>query len=93
MRGLQSSLAGLLADAIEGGSIATESVAQESRNTADSCDADTSQVMDASIGQALLEQLDDLPAVDQCLELGRRTQIPEKSTAFLDVPETDNRPE
>jgi hypothetical protein len=49
--------------------------------------------MDASIGQALLEQLDDLPAVDQCLELGRRTQIPEKSTAFLDVPETDNRPE
>jgi hypothetical protein len=72
-------------ESIERSSVAAKSVAEEARNTADGRDTDAGQVMDLTIGHVLLQTLDDLPAVDQCLKLRWCTQVSEKIAAFTDV--------
>ncbi len=54
------------------GRVPTKSITQESRNPADCGDADRRHIVNTAIGEMLLQQTNDLPAIDQCLQLGRR---------------------
>ncbi len=56
----------------DGGRVAAKSITQESRNPADRGDADPRHIMNTTIGEILLQQTSDLPAINQCLQLGRR---------------------
>ncbi len=60
-------------DAIERRSVSAEAVGQETRDPANCGYADTGHVMDAPIGEAPFEKLDNLPAVHQGLKLRRST--------------------
>ena len=57
---------------LESGCIAAEAVGHESRNPADGCDADASDVVNPPIWQVLLQKTDDAPAVDEGLQFGWR---------------------
>jgi hypothetical protein len=69
---VQFSYLALPGESVEGRSVSAEAVTQEAGDTADGRNADSGQVVYAPIGQVLFQELDHLPAVDQCLELGRR---------------------
>jgi len=62
----------LLGDTLDGELVASESVAEEAGNAADCRDTDTGQVMNLAVRQALFEVLNDLPAINERLELGGR---------------------
>ena len=69
----------------DGGSIAAEPIAQETRYPADRRDTHAGHIVDAAIGKFLLQKTNDLPAIDQCLQLRRRAQVLEKVTNFLNI--------
>jgi hypothetical protein len=49
--------------------------------------------MDATIGKILLEQADDLPAIDQRLEFGGRAQVFKEISALVHVSQGIHSPE
>jgi len=67
---------------VDCGSVATEAISEETRNPANGRHADASQVVNLAVGETLLEQLNDLPAINQRLQLGRSTQIAKKIAAL-----------
>ena len=77
-------------ETFESGLVAAEAVGQKARDTPDRSDADTGHVVDLAIGKALFQVFDHLPAVDQRLKLGRRTEILEEVAALADVLEAEN---
>lgn len=68
--------------ALDGFRVSTKPVAQESRDATDRGDADACQIVDTTIGKILLQKADDLPAIDQCLQLRWCAQVFEKATTF-----------
>jgi hypothetical protein len=76
---------------LDGGFVAAKPVTQESRNPADRGDADAGHVMNAPIGDILLKQANNLPAIDQRLQFGRRAQVFEKVSAFGGILQADHR--
>ena len=77
--------------ATQGYLVAAESVRYEPCNTAYGGDADAGQVVNPAVGQVLLQQLDDVPAVDECLKLSWRAQVLEEPAAFIDRVQAANR--
>ena len=67
--------------------VATEAIAQETRNPTDCSDADARQFVNTTIGEVLPQQTNDPPAIYQCLQLGRCAQVFEKVATFARVPE------
>ena len=65
-----------------GGRVATEAVAQESRDPTDRRYTDARHVVDTAIGEVLLQKSNDLPAVNQRLQFRWCTQILEKFTTI-----------
>ena len=61
-----------MAAMFDGGRVAAKSITQESRNPTDCGDADPRHIVNTAIGEILLQQADDLPAINQCLQLGWR---------------------
>jgi len=61
-----------MAAMFNGGRVATKSITQESRNPTDCGDADPRHIVNSAIREILLQQTYDLPAIDQCLQLGWR---------------------
>lgn len=57
---------------LDSGRVAAKPVTQESRNPADRGDADSRQVVNPAVGEVFLQKADDLPAIDECLQLRRR---------------------
>ncbi len=56
----------------DGGRVPTKSITEESRNPTDCGDADPRHIVNTAIGEIPLQQTNDLPAIDECLQLGRR---------------------
>ena len=54
------------------------------RNPADGGHADAREPVDLAVGKALLQPLDHGPAIGDGLQLGRRAQVAEEGTAFVD---------
>ncbi len=71
--------------------VAAKSIAQETRYPTDRRDTNAGHVVDAAIGEILLQIANDLPAIDQRLQLRWRAQVLEKFTTFLNVLETVHR--
>lgn len=69
----------------EGGFVAAEAIGETACDPADGGDAHPGQIVDSAIGKVLLQQLDDLPPVDECLQLRGRTQILEEISALVNV--------
>jgi hypothetical protein len=65
--------------------VAAETVREESRDASDRRHTDASEIVNLSIGQTLLEILDDLPSVDEGLEFCRRAQVFEEIPSLLDT--------
>jgi len=61
-----------MAAMFNGGRVATKSITEESRNATDCGDADPRHIVNLAIREILLQQTYDLPAIDQCLQLGWR---------------------
>ena len=61
-----------MAAMFDGGRVAAKAITQESRNPTDCGDADPRQIVNTAIGEIPLQQTNDLPAIDECLQLGRR---------------------
>ena len=62
----------------DGRLVAAKAIREEAGDTSDRRDADARQIVNAAIGQPLFEVFDDLPAINEGLEFGRRAQILEK---------------
>ena len=63
---------------VEGYPVAAETIGQEACYAADRRDADAGPVVNAAVGETLLQEFDDPPAVHERLELGvapRRTRL------------------
>src|SRR5688572_538193 len=56
---------------------------QEARDAPDCSPGHAREVVDLAIGQAVLQVLDDGPAVDEGLELRRRAEVGEELLAFV----------
>ena len=69
--------------------IAAVSISQATRNAPDGGNADTGQVVYFSVGKTLPKVFDDLPPIDQCLELGGSTKVFKEIAAFSNALETD----
>lgn len=67
----------------DGGEVAAIAVTQESCDPTDRGDADACQFVYATIGKIALQKANHLPAIDECLQFGRRAQILEKVSALL----------
>ena len=78
---------------LECGCVTAKAVAHKARNPANRGDADPGHVVNPAIGEILLQKTDDSPAIDQGLQLGRRTQVLEKITTFTEILQADDRPE
>src|SRR5690606_15556203 len=78
---------------LHGGRIAAKTVAQESGDAPYRGYADAREFVDAPVRQVLLQQLHDLPAIHECLQLRGRAEILEEAAALSDVFETDDGPE
>jgi len=66
------------------GLVAAETVGEETGNTPDGRYTDPSEIVNFSVGQALLQVLDNLPAIHERLQLRRGTQVLEETAAFVD---------
>ena len=66
------------------GLVAAETVSEETGYTPDSRYTDPCEVVNFSVGQALLQVLDHLPAIHERLELGRCAQILEEAATLVD---------
>ncbi|MEX2496496.1 MAG: hypothetical protein WD448_10430 [Woeseia sp.] len=75
-----------------GGLIAAKAVAQEPGDAPDRGDADAGQFVNPAVGEALLQQLNDLPTVDKGLQFRRCAQIFKEVAAFRHILERDDRP-
>ena len=80
-----------MAAMFNGGRVPTKSIPEKSRNPADCGDADPCHIWNTAIGEILLEQTNDLPAIDQCLQLGRRAKVFEKIATFSCALQADHR--
>ena len=49
--------------------------------------------MDLAIGQTTVQKFCHMPAVGECLQLGRSAQIREKCAQFADITQAEERPE
>jgi hypothetical protein len=67
------------------GLITARAIDQAASNPTDRRNANASKVVNFSIGQIFLEILNDLPAVNQRLELCRGAKIFKKTTYFLGI--------
>ncbi len=65
--------------------VAAKSVTEEARYPADRGDANAGQIVDAAIGESFLQKANDVPAIDQCLQLRGGAQVFEEVTAFGQV--------
>ena len=74
-----------------GSRVATEAIAQESRDPTDRGYTDARHVVDSAIGEILLQKSDDLPAVNQRLQFRWCTQILEKITTIAHTLEAIHR--
>lgn len=83
----------MVSGVLDRGLVAAESVTQEPRHAADRRDADAGHIVDLSIGEILLKEAGDLPAIGERLELGWRAQVFEKITTFGQVLQADDGPE
>ena len=62
-------------ESVQSNLVAAEAVAQEARNAANRRDANARQVVDPAIGQVLLQQFHDLPAINERLQFRRCAQV------------------
>jgi len=69
--------------------IAAVSISQATRNAPDGGNADTGQIVYFSVGKTLPKVFDDLPSIDQCLELGGSTKVFKEIAAFSNILQTD----
>ena len=68
----------------DGGLVAAETVGEKTGNAPDRRYADPCEIVNFSVGQSLLQVLDDLPTVHERLELRRSAQVLEEAAAFVD---------
>mgnify|MGYP001547517999 CR=1 FL=1 len=73
------------------GLVAAETVGEETGNAPDGRYTDPCEIVNFPVGQALLQVLDDLPAIHEGLELRRGTQILEETATFVDRLEAAHR--
>jgi hypothetical protein len=73
--------------------VPAETIGQESRHSTDRGYANARYVVDLSVGELLDQKFHDLPAVNERLQLGGSTEIPEEPPAFIDILQADNSPE
>ena len=73
------------------GLVAAETVGEETGNAPDGRYTDPGEIMNFSVGQALLQVLDHLPAIHERLEFGRGTQILEETATLVDRLEATDR--
>jgi len=76
--------------AIESRAIPTKAIRQAAGDAPDGGDADASKVVDLSVGEVLFEVFNDLPTVEEGLELGWSAEVLEEITAFIDAFQADN---
>ena len=69
---------------VDRGLVAAKTVGEETGNAPDRRDADPGEVLNFSVGQALLQVLDHLPAIHECLEFRGGTQVLEEPPTFID---------
>ena len=75
------------------GLITARAIDQAASNPTDRRNANASKVVNLSIGQVFLEILNDLPSVNQRLELCRGAKILKKTADFLAVSHCGKRPD
>ena len=75
----------LLFQAGGGKRVAAVAVRQVTRDATDRRDADTRLLVNLAIGDALLQQGNDGPAIRQRLQLGGRAQVAKERPALLDA--------
>lgn len=80
-----------MVDTFDSGLVTAETVSQETGDAPDRGYADSCQFVDSSVGQVLLQTLDNLPAIDERLKFCRRTEILKEKPTFLNAIEAVDR--
>ena len=73
--------------------ITARAIDQAASDPTDRRNADASKVVNLSIGQVFLEVLNDLPSIDESLELCRGAKILKKTADFLGISHCGEGPE
>ena len=72
------------------GLVTAIAVCQKPRYAANGRYTHACQLVDLTVGQALLQVFNDLPTIDECLELGRSAKVLEEVAAFNGRLEADD---
>ena len=80
----------VIAAAIQGGLVATEPIGQETGHAANGCHAHARQVVDATVGQALLQKFNHMPAIDEGLQFRGCAQVSKEIATFGDCLERND---